>query len=288
MKERFIDLGYAVGWRVVRALPLPVARKLFVAAADRAYRANGPGTQRLRRNLRQVVGEDMPDTLVRDGLRSYARYWLEAFRLPSQTREQNAERFELVQADEFHKVMAEGNGAILALPHVGNWDAAAAWVSAHGHRLVTVAERLKPESVFRRFVEYREKLGMEVIPLTGAERAPIDVLAEKANEGYAVALLSDRDLSRGGVEVEFFGGRTRMPAGPALLALRTNAPLYAVDIWFTPERPVAEIRRIELPDPADGPLDVRVKLVTQRLADAYAIGIARHPQDWHMLQKLWL
>jgi phosphatidylinositol dimannoside acyltransferase len=103
-----------------------------------------------------------------------------------------------------------------------------------------------------------------------------------------VALLSDRDLSRNGVEVRFFGGRTRMPAGPAILALRTNAPLYAVDIWFTADRAVAEIRRIELPAQEEGPLDVRVKLVTQRLADAYEIGIARHPQDWHMLQKLWL
>jgi phosphatidylinositol dimannoside acyltransferase len=288
VKDRLTELGYAAGWRVVRALPLPVARRIFTAAADRAYRANGPGTQRLRRNLRQVVGEDMPDTLVRDGLRSYARYWLEAFRLPSQSPQQNRDNFHLVQAEEFHKVLADGNGAILALPHVGNWDAAAAWVVAHGHRLITVAERLKPENVFRQFVEYREKLGMEVVPLTGGERPPIDVLAEKAGQGYAVALLSDRDLSRNGVEVRFFGGRTRMPAGPAILALRTNAPLYAVDIWFTADRAVAEIRRIELPAQEEGPLDVRVKLVTQRLADAYEIGIARHPQDWHMLQKLWL
>ena len=288
MKDRLVEFGYAAGWRLVRMLPLGVARRLFTAAADRAYRANGPGTQRLRQNLRQVAGPDMPDTLVRDGLRSYARYWLEAFRLPSQSRQQNADGFHLVQADELHKVLAEGDGVILALPHVGNWDAAAAWVVAHGHRLVTVAERLKPEGVFQRFVAYREKLGMEVLPLTGGQRAPIDVLAERARQGYAVALLSDRDLSRNGVEVEFFGGRTRMPAGPALLALRTGAPLYAVDIWFAPERVEAEIRRIALPGEDEGPLDVRVKLVTQRLADAYAIGIARHPQDWHMLQKLWL
>jgi phosphatidylinositol dimannoside acyltransferase len=291
VKDRLIDLGYAAGWRVVRALPLPVARALFTAAADRAHRANGPGTQRLRRNLQQVTGftgAAFSEDLVRAGLRSYARYWMEAFRLPSQTRQQFLDNFLLVQADELHKVLAEGKGAILALPHVGNWDAAAAWVTASGHKLITVAERLKPESVFDRFVAYREKLGMEVVPLTGGQRAPLDVLAEKARQGYAVALLSDRDLSARGVEVEFFGGRTRMPAGPALLALGTEAPLYAADMWFTPTRTVCEIRRIELPDPSEGPLDVRVKLVTQRLADAYAIGIADHPQDWHMLQKLWL
>jgi KDO2-lipid IV(A) lauroyltransferase len=184
--------------------------------------------------------------------------------------------------------MAEGKGVILALPHVGNWDAAAAYWAANGWPMITVAERLKPEGVFEQFVAYREKLGIEVVPLTGGQRPPLDVLADKATQGYAVALLADRDLSARGVEVRFFGGRTRMPPGPALLALRTGAPLYAVDLWFTDNQSVAFVRRIELPDQSEGALDVRVKLVTQRLADAFAIGIAEHPQDWHMLQKLWL
>ena len=287
-----MELGYAAGWRVVRALPLSVARTMFNAAADRAFKANGPGTQRLRRNLRQVVGPAMPeadlDALVRAGLRSYARYWMEAFRLPSQSREQMLNDFRVVQFDELKAVLGEGNGVILALPHTGNWDAAAAHLVSHGFRLVTVAERLKPEAVFEQFVAYREKLGMEVLPLTGGQRAPLDVLAEKAQQGYAVALLADRDLSARGIEVRFFGGRTRMPAGPALLALRTGAPLYAVDLSFTPDQCIAFLRRIEMPAPAEGALDVRVKIVTQRLADAFAAGIAEHPQDWHMLQKMWL
>jgi phosphatidylinositol dimannoside acyltransferase len=292
VRDRLVELGYAAGWRIVRALPLPVARAAFNAGADRSFRGNGPGTQRLRRNLRRVVGPEVPDAeledLVRAGLRSYARYWMEAFRLPSQTREQFLTGFRLEQADEFLAVLAEGKGAILALPHVGNWDAAAAWVVSHGYPLVTVNERLKPESVFRRFLAYREKLGMEVIPLTGGQRAPLDVLAEKATQGYAVALLADRDLSSRGAEVRFFGGRTKMPPGPALLALRTGSPLYAADLYFTPSQSVGRIRRIALPDPSEGPLDQRVKLVTQRLADAFELGIKEHPQDWHMLQKLWL
>jgi lauroyl/myristoyl acyltransferase len=101
-----------------------------------------------------------------------------------------------------------------------------------------------------------------------------------------VALLGDRDLSRNGVEVTFFDGRTRMPAGPAILAVRTGAPLFAVDLSFNETQTVAVLRRVV--PPADGPLDLRVKQTTQALADAYAIGIADHPQDWHMLQKLWL
>jgi KDO2-lipid IV(A) lauroyltransferase len=127
---------------------------------------------------------------------------------------------------------------------------------------------------------------MEVVPLTGGERPPLDVLADRLAQGWAVALLGDRDLSRSGVEVEFFGGRTRMPGGPAILAIRTGAPLYAADLSFSPTQTVAVLRRIT--PPTEGPLNVRVKQTTQALADAYAAGIAEHPQDWHMLQKLWL
>jgi phosphatidylinositol dimannoside acyltransferase len=287
-QDRLIETGFKAGWGLVRALPLPVARRLFRAAADRSYRKNGPGTQRLRGNLARIVAEDRLEETVQAGLRSYARYWMEAFRLPSQTRQQFLDGF---QIDPEHTAwidagVKEGTGVILALPHVANWDAAAAWVVSNGWRMVTVMERLKPESVFEQFIAYREKLGMEVLPLTGGQRPPLDVLGERLEQGVVVALLSDRDLSRSGVEVEFFGGRTRMPAGPAILAIRHNAPLFAVDLSFNETQTVAVLRRVT--PPADGPLDERVKRTTQALADAYAIGIAEHPQDWHMLQKLWL
>ena len=288
MKDRLIELGFTAGWRLVRAVPLPVARSLFNAAADRAYRKNGPGTQRLRRNLERVVPAQRLEETVRAGLRSYARYWMEAFRLPSQNRQQSLDGFYLApdQYDEVKSLIAEGQGLVFALPHVGNWDAAAAWVVSNGWRMITVMERLKPETVFRQFLEYREKIGMEVLPLTGGQRPPLDVLAERIDQGYVVALLADRDLSRSGVEVTFFGGRTRMPGGPAILAIRTGAPLFAVDLSFSPTQTVAVLRRIT--PPTEGPLDVRVKQTTQALADAYATGIAANPQDWHMLQKLWL
>ncbi|MEU8238772.1 phosphatidylinositol mannoside acyltransferase [Actinoplanes missouriensis] len=288
MKDRLTDLGYAAGWRLVRLMPEPVARTLFRAAADRAWKANGRGTQRLRENLRRVAGPDMPDTLVRDGLRSYARYWMEAFRLPGRTHRQFLDGF-FMEPESYavmKKAIAEGNGLVLALPHVANWDAAAGWVVAHGWQMITVAERLKPESVYERFLAYREGLGMRILPLTGGERPPLDVLDEHLKQGWVVPLLADRDLSRNGVEVEFFGGRARMPAGPAILAIRSGAPIYAVDLWFTEERVEARLRPIT--PPADGPLDQRVKQTTQQLADAFAAGIAEHPQDWHMLQKLWV
>jgi KDO2-lipid IV(A) lauroyltransferase len=292
VKDRLTDFGYAAGWRLVRALPLPAARAVFTAAADRAARRNGPGTQRLRGNLRRVVGPELPepelDELVRAGLRSYARYWMEAFRLPSLSQQQFLDGFHYPREAELGAAIAEGRGTIMALPHVGNWDAAAAWVVAKGWPLVVVAERLKPARVYDRFVAFREKLGMEVVPLTGGRRPPLDVLAEKVRQGYAVALLADRDLSARGVEVEFFGGRTRMPPGPALLALTTGAPLFSADLWYSADRVECVLERVTVPGPDEGALDVRVRMVTQRLADAFAAGIAAHPQDWHMLQKLWL
>jgi lauroyl/myristoyl acyltransferase len=288
VKDQLTTFGYLAGWRLVRALPEGVARRLFTAAADRAYQANGPGTQRLRVNLRHVAGPDMPDTLVRDGLRSYARYWMEAFRLTSKNRAQMLDGF-FMEPESYgwlKKAAADGKGVVLALPHVANWDAAAGWVVAHDWQMITVAERLKPEAVYKQFLKYREDIGMKVIPLTGGQRAPLDVLGEHLQRGWVVPLLADRDLSRSGVEVTFFDGKTRMPAGPAILAIRTGAPIFAVDLWYDEKRVQARMRRIT--PPTEGPLDERVKQTTQQLADAFAAGIADHPQDWHMLQRLWI
>jgi lauroyl/myristoyl acyltransferase len=288
-----VDLGYAAAWRTVRALPAPVAGGLFRAGADYAHRKGGKGQARLAANLRRVVGPDMPeaefDALVRRALRSYARYWLEAFRLPSRSHEQILHGFRLERGHLLGDDVAAGRGAVVALPHGGNWDAAGAWVAANGWPITTVAERLKPESVYERFVAFREGLGMEIIPLTGGERPPLDVLADRLGKGHIVPLLADRDLSARGVEVRFFGGRTRMPPGPALLALRTGAPLYVVSMWFEPDAPVGHLAGpIDVPGPEAGALDVRVRTLTQDIADRLAAGIAEHPEDWHMLQRMWL
>ncbi|HEX6872068.1 MAG TPA: phosphatidylinositol mannoside acyltransferase, partial [Micromonosporaceae bacterium] len=217
-------------------MPNRLAWALFRAAADRAARKQGPGARRLRSNLRRVVGPEVTeaelDDLVRDGLRSYARYWLQAFRLPSLSRAEIQRSFRLEGSHLLGDAVAAGTGCVVALPHAGNWDSAGAWVCGNGWPLTTVAERLRPEGLYRRFVAYRESLGMEIIPATGGDRAPIDVLAERLGRAHVVPLLADRDLSARGVEVTFFGGRARMPAGPAMLALRTGAPLFVVSLWY--------------------------------------------------------
>jgi phosphatidylinositol dimannoside acyltransferase len=291
-----VELGYGAAFGVVKRLPRAVAWPAFAAFADRSARRHrrgggGPGTARLAANLRQVIGDAMPDRefddLLRRALRSYARYYLDAFQLPKRSREQLRTGFHLEHGMRLGDDVASGRGAVVALPHAGNWDAAGAWVAANGWPITTVAERLKPEGVYEKFLDFRRSLGMEIIPTHGGERPVFDVLEERVKTGTVVPLLADRDLTARGIDVEFFGGRTRMPAGPAALALRTGAPLYVASLWFEPDRPVGVLEG-PLTLPEDGPLDVRLRRTTQMIADHFAAGIARHPEDWHMLQRMWL
>ena len=289
-RGRVVDLGYAAGWRAVRALPESLAAAAFRRGADLAARRHGPGTRQLRSNLRRVVGpavgEQALDDLVREALRSYARYWLETFRLPSMDPDSVVSRVAAVGAEHIDAAVAAGRGVILALPHSGNWDVAGMWLIARGVTFTTVAERLEPESLFDRFVRYREGLGMEIIPLRGGERAPSTILTERLQAGGCVCLLADRDLGATGVPVRFFGEPTRMPPGPALLAATTGAALLPVTLFFTDDgwgqwigAPIVA---------APGRLRDRVAEATQLLADSFTDRIAEHPADWHMLQKLWL
>lgn len=288
-----VEWGYAAGWAVIRALPRSAAWAIFRVGADRAARKRGPGAQRLERNLRRIVGAGVApaemDRLVREGLRSYARYWLEAFRLPTLNRRQILAGFRFEREHLLGEALAGGRGCVIAISHSGNWDYAGAYVCAKGWPVTTVAERLKPEGLYQRFVEYRAKLGIEIIPTVGGDRPPMEILTERLEEPRIVPLLADRDLSARGVEVEFFGGRTRMPAGPAMLALRTGVPLFVVSLFYDGDTPCGYVHdQLALPPASLGPLDVRVKALTQSIADVLAEGIAAHPTDWHMLQRLWL
>ncbi|MBN1171917.1 MAG: phosphatidylinositol mannoside acyltransferase [Micromonosporaceae bacterium] len=285
------EAGYAAGWRVVRLLPQPLAARLFSAAADRALRRGGQGVTRLAANLRTVVGDDLPEPefrlLLKAAVRSYARYWLELFLLPDRSKEQILDGFQVVEGlDRLQAAVADGRGVILALPHTGNWDAAGAWVAAQGWPIVTVAERLRPEGVFERFMDVRRGLGMEILPLTGGDRSVLEALAERLRQGHVAALVSDRDLPGSGVEVTFFGRTATMPPGPALLALRTGAPLMTVSLWYGPDRVCARVDP-PLAPPLGGSVGDRVRLLTQAMAGNFAAGIAAHPADWHMLQRVW-
>lgn len=279
------DLGYATGWRLVRAMPEFVARNVFDAGAWYASVNGGP--EQLRKNLARVLGvapAEVPGSLMRASLESYARYWREAFRLPSMDLPVVAKRVGevFVGADKLHAAHQAGRGGVLALPHSGNWDMAGVWLAQEFGTFATVAERLKPESLFRRFIEYRESLGFEVFPLSGGERPPFELLSERLRDNKFVCLMAERDLTRNGVEVDFFGEPTRMPAGSAKLAIETGAPLHPVHVHYDGDDCVVEV--FDALDTSSG--DVRV--ITQLLADRFAANIAAHPADWHMLQPQWL
>jgi phosphatidylinositol dimannoside acyltransferase len=283
---------FAAGWAGVRATPLPVVRLLFTTIADVVWWRRPTSVRRLEVNLARVAPGPSADlrALSRRAMRSYFRYWMEVFRLPAIPPERIVGEMHLANEHVLRRALASGRGVIVALPHMGNWDHAGAWLVATGVPFTTVAERLQPEELFDRFVAFRESLGMEVLPLTGGEQAPFRVLQQRLRAGGCVCLVADRDLSASGVDVEFFGETARMPAGPAALALTTGAALLPVTMWYPEDSRTGWRARIhpEVTPPADGDRPTKVAVMTQALADAFAESIAEHPADWHMLQRLWL
>ena len=213
---------------------------------------------------------------------------MEVFRLPAVGKERILRDMQINEdCDRALNDVASGKGVVFALPHMGNWEVAGAYVTARGLKFTTVAERLKPDSVFDMFLAFRESLGMEVLPLTGGPGNVFGVLAQRLRAGSLVCLLCDRDLTENGVEVDFFGEKARMAAGPAALAVQTGAALHAVTLWFTEDGWVANASPA-IPVPAEGGRKEKVAAMTQQLASSFEKSIAEHPEDWHMLQRVFL
>jgi phosphatidylinositol dimannoside acyltransferase len=285
------DTGFAAGWGAVKLLPEPLARGVFGAGGAWAGSRDGRGVRQLRANLRVATGgtldEAALDRLTRRAMRSYARYWMEAFRLPAIPAERIVRDTDFIGAEHLHKARDGSRPAVLVLPHSGNWDAAGVWlVDFLQGPFMTVAERLRPESLYRRFVDFRESLGMRVVPLTGGERPSSTVLREWVAGGGTVCLVSDRDFGGSGVPVSFFGRRTTMPAGPALLAAQTGAALHPAACQFT-DRGWRVTIHPEVPVEGGGRLRDRVTAATQGVADSFTASIAQRPEDWHMLGRVW-
>ncbi|MEU3339537.1 phosphatidylinositol mannoside acyltransferase [Streptomyces sp. NPDC006668] len=289
-RDRLTDGLYGLGWSTVKKLPEPVAVRLGRTIADLAWKRRGKGVLRLESNYARVVPDASPERLAelsRAGMRSYLRYWMESFRLPAWSKERIKGGFDPKDLHHLTDGLAAGRGVILALPHMANWDLAGAWVTTKLRTpFTTVAERLKPETLYDRFVAYREGLGMEVLPHSGG--TAFGTLARRLRDGGLVCLVAERDLSSSGVEVQFFGEATRIPAGPALLAQQTGALLLPVTLWYD-DSPVMQ-GRVHPPIgvPESGSRAEKTSVMAQALADAFATGIADHPEDWHMLQRLWL
>ncbi|MGZ6803275.1 MAG: phosphatidylinositol mannoside acyltransferase [Nocardioidaceae bacterium] len=278
-------LGFLAGWRLVRLLPERWAHWVFALAADRVHARGGRSVERLRANLaraRPDLDRAALDALTHDAVRSYLRYWCESFRLPSWPTPDLVRRTRTIGEHHLRDAYAQGRGVVVALPHMANWDWGGAWACATGMPLMTVAERLKPERLFDEFVAYRETLGMRILPLTGGDPTTPQ-LEGWLRSGGLVALLADRDLSRTSVEVELLGKRARMPRGPAVLTQRTGAPLVPATLHYTDGGLVITFHPpVAVREGEDG-----ATAMMQDVADAFTSGFRAHPQDWHMMQRVF-
>lgn len=278
--------AYFTGWKLVRSLPEKMAYSLFEQIAVITLRRNGARMKRLRSNLQRVCPDKdaaAMDQLMSAAVSSYMRYWCDTFRSPDWSKEKIFATVSVTREELLTEPMRDGRGVVVALPHAGNWDHAGAYFCAMGFSLVAVVEKLKPEALFNKFLEYRQNMGMEIL---STESRSMATLMQRAREGALIALVSDRDLSRSGVDVNFFGYRARMPAGAALLAIRTGIPLITAQVSYTASGIHIEFNSVAIP--ADGSDTERVSQVVQKCADLFEAGIAKAPQDWHMLQRIWI
>lgn len=286
MKDRITLISYLLGWWIVRTLPEKAAYSLFYFLGEIAHRRNGKGIQRLRSNLHTVVpsfDQEQLEILVAKSMSSYMRYWCDTFRIQNWSLERINESVTTSHEDLLLNPMREGRGVVVALPHSGNWDHAGAYFCSMGIPLVTVAERLKPEGLFQKFLRHREAMGFEVLSL---DSRSFVTLVKRAKENRLIALVADRDLSHSGIDVTFFGENARMPAGPALLAVKTGIPLVVAHVSYTQKGIHIDFHGVAVP--AEGTEEERISQTVQKIADLFAKGISQHPEDWHMLQRIWV
>lgn len=294
--SRLTVAGYQLGWGGLRHLPEWAAYRLFQQAADLAVLQNGKGVRRLRSNYAKVrpeLSRRELDRLVRDGMRSYLRYYCDAFRLPDKGPD-DLRRAVVATGDEQVRAALEAKrGAVVFVGHMGNVDTAGAWSALELAPVTTVAERLEPEALFQDFLRFRTRLGMTIVPLTGGVN-PFGAMRDALAAGGFVALPADRDLTRNGVEVDLLGHRARVAKGPATLALATGAALFTAVLWYD-EAPrgqgiAGKVVRIEFSEEiavrSDAP-DPVIDL-TQRCVDALGAGIVAHTSSWHMLQRVFV
>lgn len=279
-------LAYLLGWKLIGVLPEKLAYGIFSRISESMYRRNGKGVRRLRRNY-SIVGPGLSpeelENLVIAGIESYMRYWCDTFRIHRWSASRIAATVTTTNDELLRNPMREGRGVVIALPHSGNWDHAGAYFCNEGFPLVTVAEVLKPEKLFKKFLQYREEMGFEVL---GLDSRAFVTLIKRAREKRLIALVADRDLSSSGIEVSFFGHRTKMPAGPAVLAIKEGLPLVAAHVSYTVNGIHIDFHQIEISSSEDE--SERISNTVQNIAHAFEIGIGKRPEDWHMLQRIWI
>lgn len=281
--------GYRLAALAARGLPGVVAQGLAPALGFGASFASADRRAMIERHLRRAdptMGEARLRRAVQLAFDSYTRYWMESFRLPHLNRRTVERGMRVEGYEHVEEALAAGNGVILALPHLGGWEWAGRWLADRGHGLTAVVEAIEPPELFEWFRDLRNQLGMNIVAL-GPSAGREVIAALKRND--IVCLLSDRDIQRSGVEVDFFGETTTLPAGPATLALRTGARILPTAVYFT-DRTDGHLGVVRPPldtSRSDGPLRDDVIRVTQALAVELEHLIRRSPYQWHLFQPNW-
>jgi KDO2-lipid IV(A) lauroyltransferase len=289
LRARATYLAYRAGGLLGQALPPALGRPLATGVGRALLRAM-PGRRAMAtRHLSRASGGELRgaqlEAAVAGTFDSYARYWLEMFRLPHVGPAEVEANIDVVGYEHVEAGLAAGRGVILALPHLGGWEYAGAWVvKAKGNRLLVVVEPVEPPELFDWFVRVRAAMGMDVVAL-GPKAASAALRALRDN--WLLALVCDRDLHGDGVEVEFFGEKTTMPAGPAMLALRGGAVIVPVAVYFRPQGGHHAVVRPPLDTTRRGSVRNDVARITQDLAHEFEGLISAEPQQWHLLQPNW-
>jgi lauroyl/myristoyl acyltransferase len=287
LSDGAVVAAYKVGARVARLLPSPAASLAGRAIGLGLSNTDAQRRRMVERHLQRIHGGELTGVALRREVQkafdSYARYWVESFRLPEMTPADLDAGMTYEGLEHIVEAREAGKGVIVALPHLGGWDFGGAWLATRGFPITVVVEPLEPRELFEWFAAFREKLGMTVIPL-GPEAGKQVMGALRRNE--LAGLLCDRDIAGGGIEVEFFGERTTLPAGPITLALRTGAPVVPTTVYFNGKshhgvvRPPLDLTR-------QGSLRDDVARLTQVLAGELEILIAKAPAQWHVFQPNW-
>ena len=285
-----VGFGYSLAWALVKKLPDNLTKKLFQKFAEIAYEKDVKGVQQLRSNLSFMLDLKTDslelENLVKEGMKTYFRYWQELFRLPVWTKNYVNQNIRIIGLQYLQDTFQAKKPFITAMPHMGNWDAAGFWYTHNFGELTTVAERLKPESLFKKFVKFRNAFGAEVIPTEG-ETDIFMQLIRRAKEGRMIALVADRDITKNGIEISYAKSKTTFPVGPAAIATILNGSIVPMSSFYDEKN----ILTLEFFPPLTPDQNLskeeNIKSLTQKLADIFEREIKNHPKDWHMLQKVW-
>jgi KDO2-lipid IV(A) lauroyltransferase len=281
VRGQLTTLAYRAGATAAQLIPASVATPL-ARAIGRAAAPLLPAQRRMAaRHQRRATGLSAVDGVFD----SYGRYWLEIFRLPADVRAGTVAAHCTIDGyEQIEAGLARGKGVILALPHLGGWEWAGAWMALRGHRLLAVVENIEPPQLLAWFEDQRASIGIDVVTL-GPDVSGIVLRALRDNR--IVCLLSDRDIAGDGVEVEFFGEQTTLPGGPATLALRTGATLLPAAVYFRSGRDHLGVVLPPVPVQRLGRLREDIARITQALAQELEVLIRAAPEQWHLLQPNW-